>query len=57
MLYFGKEITGNDNENLNKLWHEFYENITDSIPIDRLEEICQAEREGRCVVLPCKVEK
>ena len=23
--------------------------------LDRLEEICEAEREGRCVVLPCKV--
>lgn len=28
--------------------------LTASIPIDRLEAICQAEREGRCVVLPCK---
>ena len=25
------------------------------LPTDRLEEICQAERDGRCVVLPCKV--
>lgn len=23
--------------------------------LDRLEEICTAERDGRCVVLPCKV--
>lgn len=23
--------------------------------LDRLEEICNAEREGRCVVLPCKL--
>lgn len=29
--------------------------LTASIPLDRLEQICQAEREGRCVVLPCKV--
>ena len=29
--------------------------ITKHIPLDRLEEICQAEREGRCVVLPCSV--
>ena len=29
--------------------------ITDGIPTDRLEAICQAERDGRCVVLPCKV--
>lgn len=29
--------------------------LTASIPLDRLEAICTAEREGRCVVLPCKV--
>ena len=29
--------------------------ITKRIPLDRLEEICQAEREGRCMVLPCSV--
>lgn len=25
------------------------------ISLDRLTEICEAERDGRCVVLPCKV--
>ena len=25
------------------------------IPVDRLREIAEAEREGRCVVLPCKL--
>ena len=25
-------------------------------PIDRLRELAKADREGRCVVLPCKVE-
>ncbi len=25
------------------------------IPLNRLEETCNAEREGRCAVLPCKV--
>ena len=25
------------------------------ISIDRLSEICNAEREGRCMVLPCKI--
>jgi hypothetical protein len=25
------------------------------IPVERIEEICDAERNGRCVVLPCKV--
>ena len=29
--------------------------IIKHIPLDRLEEICQAEREGRCMVLPCSV--
>lgn len=29
--------------------------LASDIPLDRLEEICNAEREGRCVVLPCKV--
>jgi len=30
-------------------------NLTADIPIDRLSEICNAEREQRFVVLPCKV--
>ena len=29
--------------------------ITDGIPLDRLREMCEAERDGQCVVLPCKV--
>ena len=29
--------------------------LTEDISPSRLAEICQAEREGRCVVLPCKV--
>lgn len=29
--------------------------ITKDIPLARLEELCQAERENRCVVLPCMV--
>ena len=29
--------------------------IIDGIPSDRLEAICDAERDGRCVALPCKV--
>lgn len=27
----------------------------EGLPIDRLRELAQADREGRCVVLPCKV--
>ena len=30
--------------------------ITANITLDRLQEICNAERDGRCVVLPCKVD-
>ena len=30
--------------------------ITHGISDERLMEICEAERDGRCVVLPCKVE-
>jgi len=33
-------------------WLEYYQTITNSIPLDRLEQICEAEREGRAVVLP-----
>lgn len=33
---------------------EAYCAIAGSIPLDRLEAICTAERDGRCVVLPCK---
>ncbi len=29
--------------------------VTANITLDRLQEICNAERDGRCVVLPCKV--
>lgn len=28
--------------------------LTAKIPLDRLREIAEAERDGRCVVLPCK---
>lgn len=28
--------------------------LTGDIPLDRLKEIVRAEKEGRCVVLPCK---
>ena len=34
---------------------ELYETILDGIPLDRLEAICAAEKDGRCVVLPCNV--
>jgi uncharacterized protein (DUF2249 family) len=29
--------------------------ITNGIEPDRLREMCDAERDGRCVVMPCKV--
>lgn len=34
---------------------EYYKTLTTGIDFERLEEICQAERENRCVVLPCKM--
>jgi hypothetical protein len=33
---------------------EQFREITSGISLDRLREICDAEREGRLVVLPCK---
>lgn len=46
--------------NGNEKWAEILEeNIraycTADIPLDRLETICSAEKEGKCVVMPCKV--
>lgn len=38
-----------------KLWLEYYIKVCDNIPLDELEQICQARREDRLVVLPCKV--
>lgn len=42
-------------KNLLEEYKKAYFQITDGIPLDRLEQICNAEREGRLVVLPCKV--
>ncbi len=38
---------------LKTLDEELFRTITNGIPLDRLREICDAERNGRCVVLPC----
>lgn len=38
-----------------KLQAELFRSLTASIPLDRLEQLCNAEREGKVVVLPCKV--
>jgi len=37
------------------IYHNYLNDIIKDIPLDRLEQICEAERDGRCVVLPCKV--
>jgi hypothetical protein len=34
---------------------ELYDTITEGVSFARLEEICNAERDGRCVVMPRKV--
>lgn len=35
--------------------YEALKSIEGIAPLDRLRELAQADREGRCVVLPCKV--
>lgn len=35
---------------------EFVDELRDVFTIDRIKEICQAERDGRLMVLPCKVD-
>ena len=49
------EIAGT--ENLDVHMNEFWQRLTvcSDIPLDRFTEICNAERDGRLVVLPCKV--
>lgn len=42
-----KDLPGNT-----RLIDELEHAITNGIPLDRLETICNAERDGRCVVLP-----
>lgn len=48
------ESTGMEPENIGALQEELnqYKKLGD---LDRLREIVQADREGRCVVLPCKL--
>lgn len=41
--------------NLKDLRMEFLQALTSDIPLDDLETLCQAWREGRLVMLPCKV--
>lgn len=38
-----------------ELMDELFNTVARDIPFSRFEEICHAERDGRCVVLPCKV--
>ena len=42
---------------MDRMERELYEfhKATAGISLDRLTEICAAEKDGRCVVLPCKV--
>lgn len=44
------EASGGTSPMLSGLWLEYYHTITDGILLDRLREICEAERSGRCVV-------
>ena len=40
---------------VDRLKIQLFDKLTKDIPLDRLQEICQAERDGRLVELPCKV--
>lgn len=40
---------------LDMVWLEWFRAVAGTIEPDRLDAICQAEREQRAVVLPCKV--
>lgn len=46
---------GTTNTDLCELELELRQALIRDIPLDRLQEICEAEKDGRCVVLPCKV--
>ena len=47
-------IASHDTERMNELYREKALFYMRNIPLNRLKEICNAEREGRCVVMPCK---
>lgn len=40
--------------NADFLENEILKTITANIPLDRLQEICEAERNNRIIILPCK---
>lgn len=54
-LIKSKTPKGYTNTDLCELEFELRQALIYDIPFDRLEQICQAEKEGRVVVLPCKV--
>ena len=39
---------------LDGFWLEWFRAVASGVEPDRLETICAAEKDGRCVVLPCK---
>lgn len=47
-------VTGTQKQ-LDGFWLEWFRAVANGIEPDRLEAICQAERDGRCVVLSVKV--
>lgn len=55
------EDTGLEPEEVEKIHQDVEDGFLKStarrygVPVDRLHELAQADREGRCVVLPCKV--
>ncbi|GEM_PF-4505676 len=47
----GRSSPRGDMEKLKRLYYELLARIADSIPYDRLEEICNAERENNLIIL------
>lgn len=44
-----------DFDHLKEIWGETPAKVEFGVPLDRLQELLQAEEDGRLVVLPCKV--
>lgn len=46
-------VTGTQKQ-LDGFWLEWFRAVANGIEPDRLEAICKAERDGRCILIPCK---
>ena len=50
-----KNFLNGDEPIIANLWLEYYRTLSANIPLDRLQQICDAERDGRLHIAPCKV--